>query len=95
MDWLVIVELVLVALTLALVVGRVVKTVKDEKLMPLILKAIEEAELQDGLHGEDKLNYAIDYIKREATTKGIAVDIAKTVKLIETFVSLTKKVNFR
>lgn len=95
MDWFVYVELVVVAILIIVVISRIIKTIKDEKLLPLICTAIEEAELQDGLTGEEKLNYAIEYIKREATTKGISVDIAKTVKLIETLVSLTKKVNFK
>lgn len=95
MDWIAIVELVMATIALGYAIYRVVISVKENKLLPTILKAIEEAETQDGLNGEEKLNYALDYINKEATTKGITVDITKTVKLIETLVSLTKKVNFR
>lgn len=95
MDWLIRVELILASIALIYAIYRVVNTIKEGKLLPIIIEAIEEAEIQDGLSGEEKLNYALEYIKREATTKNIAVDIAKTVKLIETLVRLTKKVNFR
>lgn len=95
MDWLLIGELVLATIALGYAIYRIVITVKEGKLLPIIIKAIEEAETQEGLKGEEKLNYALDYIKREATNNHIAVDISKTVKLIETIVSLTKKVNFK
>ena len=95
MDWLVFVEIALATVALAYAVYRVIVAVKEAKLLPTILKAIEEAELQYGMSGEEKLNYALDYIKREATTTGISVDIARTIKLINTIVSLTKKVNFK
>ncbi len=95
MDWLVILEIALATIALGYALYRVIVTIKEAKLLPTILKAIEEAELQDGLSGEDKLNYALDYIKREATTNGISVDIARTIKLINTIVSLTKKVNIK
>lgn len=95
MDWLVYLEMAVVAVIAVIYVIRIVKSIKENKLLPIILNAIEEAELQDGFTGEEKLNYALEYIKGEATTKGIAVDIAKTVKLIETIVSLTKKVNIK
>lgn len=95
MDWIAIAEIIIASITLIYALYRVIIVAKEGKLLPIILKAIEEAEIQEGLTGEEKLNYAIEYIKREAMTKGISVDIAKTVKLIETFVSLTKKVNFK
>lgn len=95
MNWLAIVELVIASFALIYAIYRTITTIKEGKLLPVIMKAVEEAELQDGLTGEEKLNYALDYIKREATTKGVSVDLTKTVKLIETIVSLTKKVNFK
>lgn len=95
MDWLAIVELAIASLALIYAIYRTVVTIKERKLLPIIMKAIEEAELQDGLTGEEKLQYALDYINKEATTNGVSVDITKTVKLIETIVSLTKKVNFK
>lgn len=95
MDWLAIIELAIASLALIYAIYRTVVAIKERKLLPTIMKAIEEAELQDGLTGEEKLQYALDYINKEATTNGISVDITKTVKLIETIVSLTKKVNFK
>ena len=95
MDWIVIAEIVVASIMLIYAIYRVVKTIKDGKLLPIIFKAVESAEAQDGLSGEAKLNYALEYIKREATAIGIAVDIARTVNLIETLVALTKKVNFK
>ena len=95
MDWLVIVEIVLATIALGYALYRVIMTIKESKVLPTILDAIAEAEMQTGLKGEEKLNYALEYIKREATTKGISVDIARTIKLINTIVSLTKKVNIR
>ena len=95
MEWLVYLEMAIVAVLAAYNIYRIVVSIRENKLLPVVLEAIERAEIQDGLSGEDKLNFAIDYIKREATTKHISVDIAKTVKLIETLVSLTKKVNVK
>lgn len=95
MNWIVIAEIVMASIALIYSVYRVIKAIKDGKLLPIVLQGIEDAERQEGLSGEEKLNHALDYIKREATTKGISVDIAKTVELITTLVSLTKKVNFR
>ena len=95
MDWLAIIELVIATMALGYAIYRTIVSVKESKLLPVIMDAIAEAEIQDGLTGEEKLNYALDYIKKEATTKGVSVDITKTVKLIETIVSLTKKVNFK
>lgn len=95
MDWIVVLEIVIVAITIGVSIYRIIESIKESKLLPLILDAIEDAELQDGLKDKEKLDYALEYIKREATTQGIAIDLAKTVKLIERLVLLTKKVNFR
>lgn len=95
MDWLAIVELVIATIALGYSLYRTIVTIKEQKLLPTIMKAIEEAELQDGLTGEEKLKYALDYINKEATTKGVSFNSTKIVKLIETIVSLTKKVNFK
>ena len=95
MDWLAIIELVIATIALGYAIYRTIITVKEGKLLPVIMTAIEEAEMQSGLTGEEKLQYALDYINREATTKGVSVNLNKTVKLIETIVSLTKKVNFK
>lgn len=95
MDWLAIVELVIATIALGYSIYRTIVTIKEQKLLPTIMKAIEEAEMQDGLTGEEKLQYAIDYINKEATTKGVSLNSTKIVKLIETIVSLTKKVNFK
>lgn len=95
MDWLAIVELVIATIALGYSIYRTIVTIKEQKLLPTIMKAIEEAETQDGLTGEEKLQYALDYINKEVATKGISVNSTKIVKLIETIVSLTKKVNFK
>lgn len=95
MDWLLILEIALVAVLCGFYVYRIIATIKESKLLPIILEAIMDAEDQEGLKGEDKLNHALDYIKREATTNGIAIDIGRTIKLIEKLVTLTKKVNFK
>lgn len=95
MDWLVILEIAMATFVLAFSLWRTIIAIKEGKLLPIILEAIEEAETQDGLTGEAKLDYAIEYITREATTEGIAVDIKKTVKMIEKLVGLTKKVNIK
>lgn len=95
MDWLAIVELVIATIALGYSIYRTIVTIKERKLLPTIMAAIEEAEKQDGLTGEEKLQYALDYINKEASSNGVSVDLAKTVKMIETIVSLTKKVNFK
>lgn len=95
MDWLVVLEIVIVAIAIGVSVYRIIESIKESKLLPLILDAIEDAETQDGLKNKEKLDYALEYIKKEATTQGITIDLAKTVKLIERLVLLTKKVNFK
>lgn len=95
MDWLLFLELAFVTVAVGLSIYRIIVSIAESRLFPIILKAIEEAEDQDGLKGDEKLNYALDYIKREATARGITVDLTKTIKLIERLVSLTKKVNFK
>lgn len=95
MDWLLIVEIVGVVVWLGLIIFQMLRSIRDGKLLPIILEGVEEAEKQEGFTGEDKLNYAIKYIDTKATEQGINVRIEKVIDLITKLVALTKKVNFK
>lgn len=95
MDWTLILEIVCIVIWLALVVINIIRSIRDGKLTPIILEGIEAAEEQIGLNGEEKLVYAIDYIKNKAKENGIGVSIPKTTALINRLIELTKKVNVK
>ena len=95
MDWWLILEIAFVVIALGISIYKTIVAIKEGQLLPIVLGAIEEAEAQDGLTGEEKLNYALDYIKREANLKGVKVDLPKVINLITELVALTKKVNFK
>ena len=95
MDWLLLVEIVGVVVWLLLVIFQMLRSIRDGKLLPIILEGVEEAEKQEGLTGEDKLNYAIKYIDTKATERGISIRVEKVIDLITKLVALTKKVNIK